>query len=101
MVAVSFTVLVLNELCMVSFEITTWHPIMIISLVGTLVIYMGSIPFLGGYFDLPFMLTLWVSHRPNSGDHANEIQGVCMARGSNWSYLADPTICREADSKNN
>src|ERR1700712_2950259 len=43
MVAVSFTVLVLNELCMVAFEITTWHPIMIISLVGTLVIYIGSI----------------------------------------------------------
>jgi len=58
MVAVSFTVLVLNELCMVAFEITTWHPIMVISLVGTLVIYIGSIPFLGGYFDLPFMLTL-------------------------------------------
>lgn len=58
MVAVSFTVLVLNELCMVAFEITTWHPIMIICLVGTLVIYIGSIPFLGGYFDLPFMLTL-------------------------------------------
>lgn len=58
MVAVSFTVLVLNELCMVAFEITTWHPIMIICLVGTLLIYLGSIPFLGGYFDLPFMLTL-------------------------------------------
>ena len=58
MVAVSFTVLVLNELCMVAFEITTWHPIMIISLVGTLALYIGSIPFLGAYFDLPFMLTL-------------------------------------------
>ncbi|KAK6595408.1 phospholipid-translocating P-type ATPase [Botrytis cinerea] len=29
MVAVSFTVLVLNELTMVAFEITTWHPVMI------------------------------------------------------------------------
>jgi phospholipid-translocating ATPase len=58
MVAVSFTVLVLNELCMVAFEITTWHPIMIICLVGTLAVYIGSIPFLGAYFDLPFMLTL-------------------------------------------
>jgi phospholipid-translocating ATPase len=58
MVAVSFTVLVLNELIMVAFEITTWHPIMIFSLVGTLLVYVGSIPFLGGYFDLKFMLTL-------------------------------------------
>ncbi|RDW89119.1 phospholipid-transporting ATPase-1 [Coleophoma cylindrospora] len=58
MVAVSFTVLVLNELCMVAFEITTWHPVMVGSLVGTLLLYLGSIPFLGGYFDLKFMLTL-------------------------------------------
>jgi phospholipid-translocating ATPase len=63
MVAVSFTVLVLNELTMVAFEITTWHPIMIISLIGTLVLYLGSIPFLGGYFDLAFIVT-WYVHAP-------------------------------------
>jgi len=57
MVAVSFTVLVLNELIMVAFEITTWHPFMVMSLVGTFMIYLVSIPFLGGYFDLAFMLT--------------------------------------------
>ncbi|CAG8959397.1 hypothetical protein HYFRA_00001295 [Hymenoscyphus fraxineus] len=57
MVAVSFTVLVLNELCMVAFEITTWHPVMIFSLVGTLLLYLSSIPFLGGYFDLEFIVT--------------------------------------------
>ncbi|TVY40295.1 putative phospholipid-transporting ATPase [Lachnellula subtilissima] len=57
MVAVSFTVLVLNELCMVAFEITTWHPMMIFSLVGTLLLYLSSIPFLGGYFDLKFIIT--------------------------------------------
>ena len=61
MVTVSFTVLVLNELCMVAFEITTWHPVMVLSLVGTLLIYLGSMPFLGGYFDLPFILTWYVS----------------------------------------
>ncbi|CCU76640.1 phospholipid-translocating P-type ATPase [Blumeria hordei DH14] len=62
MVSVSFTVLILNELCMVAFEVTTWHPNMIISLVGTALIYLGSIPFLGGYFDLAFLVTwgfLW------------------------------------------
>lgn len=58
MVAVSFTVLVINELCMVAFEVTTWHPLMIVSLVGTLLLYICSIPFLGGYFDLKFILTL-------------------------------------------
>ncbi|RDL35386.1 Phospholipid-transporting ATPase [Venustampulla echinocandica] len=57
MVAVSFTVLVLNELCMVAMEITTWHPVMIFSLLGTLVVYLGSIPFLGRYFDLAFIIT--------------------------------------------
>ncbi|POS86174.1 hypothetical protein EPUL_002610 [Erysiphe pulchra] len=57
MVSVSFTVLILNELCMVAFEVTTWHPIMIFSLMGTALIFLGSIPFLGGYFDLTFIPT--------------------------------------------
>jgi phospholipid-translocating ATPase len=58
MVAVSYTVLVLNELLMVAIEITTWHPIMIICIVGTFLLYVGSIPFLGDYFDLSFVITL-------------------------------------------
>lgn len=58
MVAVSYTVLVLNELLMVAIEITTWHPIMIVSIVGTFLIFIGSVPFLGGYFDLQFIITL-------------------------------------------
>ncbi|XXH00378.1 hypothetical protein Hte_006722 [Hypoxylon texense] len=57
MVAVSYTVLVLNELLMVAIEITTWHPVMIMCIVGTFLVYVGSIPFLGGYFDLDFLLT--------------------------------------------
>ncbi|KAK7911327.1 phospholipid-transporting ATPase [Apiospora marii] len=58
MVAVSYTVLVLNELLMVAIEITTWHPMMIFAIVGTFLFYAGSVPFLGGYFDLDFVLTL-------------------------------------------
>ncbi|KAK2602409.1 hypothetical protein N8I77_008944 [Diaporthe amygdali] len=58
MVAVSYTVLVLNELLMVAIEITTWHPVMIICIVGTFLMFVGSIPFLGGYFDLAFLITL-------------------------------------------
>ena len=64
MTAVSFTVLVLNELCMVAFEITTWHPVMIICLLGTLLLYLGSMPFLGGYFDLEFIITLFATPFP-------------------------------------
>ncbi|KAI1283684.1 phospholipid-translocating P-type ATPase [Xylaria sp. FL0933] len=62
MVAVSYTVLVLNELLMVAIEITTWHLVMILCIVGTFLVYIGSIPFLGGYFDLEFASTwayLW------------------------------------------
>lgn len=59
MVAVSYTVLVLNELIMVAIEITTWHPFMIISILGTFVVYIGSMPFLGGYFDLEFLITVY------------------------------------------
>ena len=58
MVAVSYSVLVVNELVMVAAEITTWHPIMIFSIIGTAVVYFGSLPFLSGYFDLAFFLTL-------------------------------------------
>lgn len=55
MVAVSFTCLVINELVMVAAEIVTWHWVMIASLIGTALIYAGSIPFLGGYFDLEYV----------------------------------------------
>ena len=55
MVSVSFTVLVINELIMVAFEVVTWHWIMIVSILGTAVIFIGSVPFLGGYFDLGYV----------------------------------------------
>ena len=58
MVAVSFTVLVINELVMVAAEITTWHPIMVFSICGTAMIYFGSLPLLGDYFDLDFIISL-------------------------------------------
>lgn len=58
MVALSYTVLILNEIFMVALSVTTWHPVMIFSIVGTAAIYFGSLPFLGGYFDLPFLITL-------------------------------------------
>lgn len=61
MVAVSYTVLVLNELLMVAIEITTWHPFMIISILGTFLMYIGSMPFLGTYFDLGFLITWYVN----------------------------------------
>ncbi len=55
MVSVSFTVLVINELIMVAFEIVTWHWLMAVTIIGTTIIYVGSIPFLGGYFDLGYV----------------------------------------------
>ena len=55
MVSVSFTILVINELIMVAFEIVTWHWIMAVSIVGTAAVYVGSVPFLGGYFDLGYV----------------------------------------------
>lgn len=58
MVAVSYTALVLNELLMVAIEITTWHWIMVVSIIGTFLMYAASIPFLGDYFDLEFLTTL-------------------------------------------
>lgn len=58
LISVSFTALVLNELLMVAISVTTWHPIMIFCLIGTALVYAGSVPFLGDYFDLPYVITL-------------------------------------------
>ncbi|KAA8910994.1 P-type ATPase-like protein [Sphaerosporella brunnea] len=58
MVTVSFTVLVLNELIMVALEITTWHLWMILAEIGTAIAFLVSIPFLGDYFELPYVLSL-------------------------------------------
>ena len=58
LISVSFTALVLNELLMVAISVTTWHPIMIICLLGTALVYGGSIPLLGSYFDLQYLITV-------------------------------------------
>lgn len=55
MLSVSFTVLILNELIMVAVSVTTWHPIMIASIVGTAAIYAASVPFLDRYFELSYV----------------------------------------------
>lgn len=61
LISLSFTALVLNELGMVAIAITTWHPVMIFCLLGTLLVYACSVPFLGDYFDLSYVITLdWV-----------------------------------------
>jgi phospholipid-translocating ATPase len=58
MLSVSYTAIILNELFMVAIEITTFHMIMTFALLGTFVAYFGSIPFLGGYFDLSYLITV-------------------------------------------
>ncbi|KAI1997506.1 putative aminophospholipid-translocase [Ophidiomyces ophidiicola] len=61
LISVSFTALVLNELAMVAISITTWHPTMILCIVGTALVYAASVPFLGDYFDLKYVITVsWV-----------------------------------------
>ena len=61
MLSVGFTVLVLNELIMVAVSVTTWHPVMIASIVGTGALYAASMPLLGGYFDLAYVVSWsWV-----------------------------------------
>jgi phospholipid-translocating ATPase len=57
MVAISYISLVLNELFMVAVEVTTWHVIMIVAILATAAAFFGSLPFLGGYMDLPFLIT--------------------------------------------
>lgn len=63
MVSVSFTVLVINELIMVALEVVTWHWIMTLSLIGTALAYIVSVPFLGDYFDLSYVWSLGFAWR--------------------------------------
>ncbi|SMN18341.1 similar to Saccharomyces cerevisiae YIL048W NEO1 Putative aminophospholipid translocase (flippase) involved in endocytosis and vacuolar biogenesis [Maudiozyma saulgeensis] len=58
MVAISFTVLVFNELVMVALEINTWNKIMAATELLTFLLYVVSIPFLSEYFDLEYMKSL-------------------------------------------
>lgn len=46
MVFVSFSALILNELIMVALEIITWNRIMVLCEIVTLIVYVGSVPFL-------------------------------------------------------
>lgn len=62
-VAISYTALVINELIMVALEITTWHNYMILSEVGTGVVYFGSMVFLPEYFGMFSKLTSIISCR--------------------------------------
>ncbi|KAH3672883.1 hypothetical protein WICPIJ_009994 [Wickerhamomyces pijperi] len=58
MVSLCFTALILNELAMVVIEIHGWSWQMIFSQAATLVVFIGSIPFLAEYFDLTFMTSV-------------------------------------------
>lgn len=63
-VAISFTALVINELIMVALEITTWHTYMILSELGTAVVYFGSMAILPEYFGEATMDSQLTKHRP-------------------------------------
>ncbi|KJE92835.1 E1-E2 ATPase [Capsaspora owczarzaki ATCC 30864] len=53
--AITFTALILTEYLMVALSINTWHWMMIVSEVGSLFVYVGSLVFLQDYFDLNFI----------------------------------------------
>ncbi|KAL0084178.1 phospholipid-translocating P-type ATPase [Phycomyces blakesleeanus] len=56
-VSISFTALIFNELLMVALQISTWHKIMLLSEITTMLIYIGSMWLLPTYFDMSFILT--------------------------------------------
>lgn len=56
-VSISFTALVFNELLMIAMEVTTWHLLMLVTQVATMIIYVNSMWFLPDYFDIEFIAT--------------------------------------------
>ena len=57
-VAITFTALLLNELLMVALEINTWHYIMGLCEIGSILIYILAVRFLETEFDRPFMTSI-------------------------------------------
>lgn len=57
LVAISYSALIFDELAMVGIEIHTWCNAMIWSEILTLASYIGSVPFLGEYFDLSYVIS--------------------------------------------
>lgn len=47
----------LNEICLIAVEVTTWHRYMIAAELGSLALYALSVPLLPQYFDLGFVLS--------------------------------------------
>jgi len=54
-VAISFTALILTELVMVALTITTWHPIMLLAELASILIYFLSLIVLRDFFDSEFI----------------------------------------------
>jgi len=54
-VAISFTALILTELVMVALTIRTWHPIMLLAELASIVIYFLSLIILRDFFDSDFI----------------------------------------------
>ncbi|KAI7866462.1 phospholipid-translocating P-type ATPase [Spinellus fusiger] len=57
-VSISFTALIFNELLMVALEINTWHRVMVMSEIITIIIYVTSMWLLPTHFDMTFILTV-------------------------------------------
>ncbi|KAI8868340.1 phospholipid-translocating P-type ATPase [Ramicandelaber brevisporus] len=57
-VSISFSALIFNELLMVAFEINTWHRLIVIAEVSSLLLYILSMYVLREYFDLSFILQI-------------------------------------------
>lgn len=57
-VGITFTSLLLNELLMVALEISTWHVIMGVCEVFSVLVYIVSVRLLQDEFDLPFMTSV-------------------------------------------
>lgn len=59
-VAISFTALICNELLMVALEINTWHKLMVLAEVITVLVYFGSMWLLPTYFGKNKKITITI-----------------------------------------
>lgn len=58
-VAITFTALILTELLMVGLTVRSWHILMVIAMLMSLICYIASLVILRDYFGNLTLLTIW------------------------------------------
>jgi len=91
-VSITFTALIASELLNVALEIVTWHRLMVVAEVCSVLVYFASLFFLPAYFDLSFIFTWPLFVTPTQLSHGSG--SFLLAFGSHFlSFFSCGIVC--------